>query len=66
MSDINEVKFKRKRSRYDVKYCLATTQSAMLTSCRHSSFPKIDHYGRTARIVLEQNKFSKKGIEPGP
>ena len=32
-------------------------------------FPKIDHSGSAARIVLEQNKFSKKlpltGIEPG-
>ena len=32
-------------------------------------FPKIDYYGSSARIVLEQNKFSKKklpltGIEP--
>ena len=31
-------------------------------------FPKIDHSGIDARIVLEQNKFSKKlplnGIEP--
>ena len=23
-------------------------------------FPKVDHSGRDARIVLEQNKFSKK------
>ena len=60
MSDIGEVKLKTKRSRYDVTYCLVTTQPAMLTSCRHSSFPKICHCGRTARIVLEQNKLSQK------
>ena len=32
-------------------------------------FPKIDHSGSAARIVLQQNKFSKElpltGIEPG-
>ena len=25
-------------------------------------FPKVDHLGRSARIVLEQNKFSKKKL----
>ena len=32
-------------------------------------FPTVDHSGSAAKIVLEQNKFSKKspltGIEPG-
>ena len=39
-----------------------------LCSDFNRGFPKIDHSGRSARIVLEQNKFSKKlhlkGIEP--
>ena len=30
-------------------------------------FPKVDHSGNDARIVLEQNKFSKKqGLNPQP
>ena len=29
-------------------------------STYHSNFPKVDHSGNVARIVLEQNKFSKK------
>ena len=36
--------------------------------CDIRVFPKIDHSGSSVRIVLEQNKFSKKlpltGIEP--
>ena len=29
-------------------------------------FPKVDHCGIDARIVLEQNKFTKKDLNPQP
>ena len=33
-----------------------------VSKCKQSRFPKLDHLGRSARIVLEQNEFSKKKV----
>ena len=44
-------------------------QAPLITNVNIRVFPKVDHFGNDARLVLEQNKFSKKklhitGIEP--
>ena len=39
-------------------------QNCSVTTTRNRSFPKVDHSGRSARIVLEQINSAKKPLPP--
>ena len=67
-SEIHSLKFKKGRSRYLIcsvpimEVWISDTSGflAQKDSENIRGFPKIDHSGNNARIVLEQNKLSKK------